>query len=73
MRGWTPTSSAIERVLRPSAAINTMHARFTSRCAVFGARQRASSTLRIFGLRRTSLALRIIPILNHASPKKKSV
>jgi hypothetical protein len=37
MRGWTPTSSAIERVLRPSAASNTMRARFTSRCAVVGA------------------------------------
>ena len=59
-------------MLRTSAASNTMHARFTSRCAVVGARQRASSTLRIFGLRRTSLALGIIPILNHDSPKKKS-
>jgi hypothetical protein len=35
-------------------------------------RQRASSTLRIFGLSRTSLALGIILILNHYSPKKKS-
>ena len=31
MRGRTPTSSAIERVLPPSAAGNTMSARFTSR------------------------------------------
>jgi hypothetical protein len=61
MRGWTPTSAAIERVLRPSAASNTMHARFMSRCAVVGARQRASSTFRIFGLSQTSLALGIIP------------
>jgi len=63
---------AIERVLRPSAANNTIRARLTSRCAVLGARQRASSTLRTFGLSRTSLALGIIPILNHDSPKKKS-
>jgi hypothetical protein len=40
---------------------------------VLGARQRASSTLRTFGLSRTSLALGIIPILNHDSPTKKSV
>jgi hypothetical protein len=40
---------------------------------VLGARQRASSTLRTFGLSRTSLALGIIPILNHDSPAKKSV
>jgi hypothetical protein len=39
---------------------------------VVGARQRASSTLRTFGLSRTSLAMGIIPILNHDSPKKKS-
>ena len=72
MRGWTPTSSAIERVLRPSAASKTIRARFTSRCAVVGARQRASSTLRTFGLSRTSLALGIIQSLNHDSPTKKS-
>jgi hypothetical protein len=35
--------------------------------------ERASSTLRTFGLSRTSLALGIIPILNHDSPTKKSV
>jgi hypothetical protein len=58
-----PTSSAIERVLRPSAASNTIRARFTSRCGVLGARQRASSTLRIFGLSRTSLASRTHPNL----------
>jgi hypothetical protein len=39
---------------------------------VLGARQRPSSTLRIFGLTRTSLALGIIPILNHDSRSKKS-
>ena len=61
-----------DRVLRPSAASNTIRARFTSRCGVVGARQRASSTLRIFGLSRTSLASGIIPILNHDSPTKKS-
>ena len=43
-----------------------------SLCGVLGARQRASSTLRIFGLSRTSLASGIIPILNHHSPTKKS-
>jgi hypothetical protein len=32
---------------------------------VLGARMRASSTLRIFGLNRTSLALGIIPISKH--------
>jgi hypothetical protein len=42
------------------------------RLALGSARQRASSTLRIFGFSRTSLALGIIPILNHDSPKKKS-
>ena len=35
-------------------------------------RQRASSTLRTFDGSRTSLALGIIPILNHDSPAKKS-
>jgi hypothetical protein len=39
---------------------------------VLGARQRASSILRSFGLSRTSLASGIIPILNHDSPMKKS-
>jgi len=39
---------------------------------VVGARQRASSTLRIFGLSRTSLAAGIIPLLNHDSPRNKS-
>jgi hypothetical protein len=39
---------------------------------VVGARQRASSTLRIFRLSRTSLASGIIPVLNHDSPMKKS-
>jgi len=34
-----------------SAANNTIRARFTSRCGVVGARQRASSTLRILGFR----------------------
>ena len=40
--------------------------------ALGGARQRASSTLRIFRLSRTSLASGIIPILNNDSPSKKS-
>ena len=69
--GTTEMSAAAARMapsLRPSAASNTIRARFTSRCAVVGARQRASSTLRVFGLSRTSLALGIIPILNHDSP-----
>jgi hypothetical protein len=39
---------------------------------VLGARQRASSTFRAFGLSRTSLASGIIPILNHDSLPKKS-
>ena len=55
-----------------SAASNTIGARFTSRCAVVGARQRASSTLRVFGLSRTSLALGMILILNHDLPTEKS-
>jgi hypothetical protein len=58
--------------MRPSAASNTICARFRSPCGVLGARQRASSTLRIFGLSRTSLASGIIPILNHDSLAKKS-
>src|SRR5215471_3270418 len=37
-------------------ATNTIRARFTSPCGVLGARHRASSTLRIFGRSRTSLA-----------------
>jgi hypothetical protein len=80
IRGWTLTSSAIDRVLRPAAASKTIRARFTSRCAVLGARQRASSTLRTFGLSRTSsffgnhpdLELGITPIFNHDPPTKKS-
>jgi hypothetical protein len=48
IRGWTPTSLAIERVLRPSAANSTIRARFKSRCNVIGERQHASSTLRTF-------------------------
>ncbi|MGY3591801.1 hypothetical protein ACVIGB_008618 [Bradyrhizobium sp. USDA 4341] len=48
MRGWTPTSLAIDRVLRPSAANRTIRARFKSRCIVTGERQQASSTLRSF-------------------------
>jgi ABC transporter substrate binding protein len=63
---------ACAMVLRPSAASNTIRVRFTLRCAVLGARHRASSTLRIFGVSRTSLALGIVPILNHDSPMEKS-
>ena len=59
-------------VLRPSAASNTIRARLTSRCGALGARQRASSNLRIFGLSRTSLASGTIPVLNHDSPENKS-
>jgi hypothetical protein len=39
---------------------------------VLGARHRASSTLRIFGFSRTSLASSIIQIVNHESLTKKS-
>jgi hypothetical protein len=59
----TPTSFAIARVLSPSAASSTIRARFTSPCGVLGARHRASSTLRSFGLSRTSLASGIHPDL----------
>jgi hypothetical protein len=34
IRGWTPTSLAIDRVLHPSAASRTIRARFKSRCNV---------------------------------------
>ena len=53
MRG-NATSASNRTVLRPSAASNTIRARFTSRRAVVGARQRASSIFRTFGLSRTS-------------------
>jgi hypothetical protein len=65
-------AAAVIRLMRPSAAINTIRARFTSPCGVLGARQRASSTLRIFARSRTSLASGIISILNHDSPQKES-
>jgi hypothetical protein len=67
----TPTSLAIDRV-RPSAANRTIRARFKSRCNVTGERQHASSTLRSFLERWTSLASGIIHILNHDSRSKKS-
>jgi hypothetical protein len=51
-------------VLRPAAASNTIRARFTTRRAVLGAQQHASSTLRIFGVSRTCLAFGTIRILN---------
>jgi len=54
---------AIDRVLRPSAANKTIRARFKSRCNVTGERQHASSTLRSFLERWTSLASGIIHIL----------
>jgi hypothetical protein len=57
---------AIDRVLRPAAANKTIRARFKSRCNVTGERQHASSTLRSFFESWTSLALGIIPMLNHA-------
>ncbi|MEY9354197.1 copper-containing nitrite reductase [Bradyrhizobium barranii subsp. barranii] len=63
---------AIDRVLRPSAANRTIRARFKSRCNVTGERQHASSTLRSFLERWTSLASGIIPTLNHDSRSKKS-
>jgi hypothetical protein len=59
-------------VLRPSAANRTIRARFKSRCNVAGERQHASSTLRSFLERWTSLASGIIHILNHDSRSKKS-
>jgi hypothetical protein len=62
---------AIDRVLRPAAANRTIRARFKSRCNVVGEREHASSTLRSFLERWTSLASGIIPILNHDSPSKK--
>jgi hypothetical protein len=71
-RGWTPTSLAIERVLRPAAASRTIRARFKSRCNVTGERQHTSSTLRSFLERWTSLASGIIPTLNQDSHSKKS-
>jgi hypothetical protein len=43
-----------------------------SRCNVTGDRQQASSTLRSFLERWTSLASGIIPMLNHDSPSKES-
>jgi hypothetical protein len=58
---------AIDRVLRPAAASRTIRARFKSRCNVTGERQHASSTLRSFRERWTSLASGIIPTLNHHS------
>src|SRR5260221_6996052 len=61
----------MDRVLRPAAANRTIRARFKSRCIVTGERQHASSTLRSFRERWTSLASGIIPILNHDSPSKK--
>ena len=64
MRGWTPISLAIDRVLRLAAANKTIRARFKTRCVVTGERQRASSTLRSLFERWTSLASGIIPILN---------
>ena len=54
-RGSTPTSLAIDRVLRPAAARSTIRARFKSRCIVTGDRQRASSTSR--SLRESGLLL----------------
>jgi hypothetical protein len=68
----TPTSLAIDRVLRPAAAKRTIRARFKSRCNVTGDRQQASSTLRSFLETWTSLASGIIPMLNHDSRSKKS-
>jgi hypothetical protein len=60
------------RVLRPAAAKRTIRARFKSRCNVTGERQQASSTLRSFLERWTSLASDIIPMLNHDSRSKES-
>ena len=57
---------------RPAAANRTMRARFKSRCNVAGERRHASSTLRSFLERWTSLASEIIPMLNHNSRFKKS-
>src|SRR5450755_4205695 len=67
-----PNSLAIDRVLRPAAANRTIRARFKSRCNVTGVRQHASSTLRSFLERWTSLASGIIPMLNHDSRSRES-
>jgi hypothetical protein len=45
---------------------------FKSQCNVSGDRQRASSTLRSFGERRTSLTSGTIPIFNHDSGGERS-
>jgi hypothetical protein len=67
----TPTDSPLLD-LSDAAANRTIRARFKSRCNVTGERQHASSTLRSFLERWTSLASRTIPILNHDSRSKKS-
>ena len=72
IRGWISTSLAIDRVLRPSAASRTIRARFKSRCNVIGERQHASSTLRSFLERWTSLASGSAMIGNHDLRSKAS-
>jgi hypothetical protein len=64
--------SAMDRVGRPSAASKMIRARNASRCSVVGARTRASSTARSSDESRASVALGIIPMLNHESACRKS-
>jgi hypothetical protein len=70
-RVYIPKANGRQR-LRPAEANRTIRARFKSRCNVTGERQHASSTLRSFLQRWTSLASGIIPVLNHDSRSKKS-
>ena len=63
---------AISRVLVASLACRTFLRRSTSRCSVVPARSLASSSSRAFGFSRTSIAFRIIPVLNHATKKRDS-
>jgi hypothetical protein len=67
IRGSTPTSLAIDRVLRPAVPRSTIRARFKSRYIVTGDRQRPSSTSRSLRESQTALASEIIPTLNHDS------
>jgi hypothetical protein len=62
----TPTSRAIFREAKPSAASSTI-ARLTMRCSLLDARTQPSSVLRVSGSSRISVALGIMDILNHAA------
>jgi len=63
----TPTLRAIAREAQPSAASRTIRARRTMRCSVVDARSQPSSSLRVSGSSRISVALGIIPMLNHGT------